>query len=110
MIKPPILVSTDDVSVFETVEDAERYLEPPEVESGMEVFDSIGQPVRAVIAKKWLGNEIVRFEEIPNAVPRPGELRRHLLTLLSGDSLDTTQLDSMTLAELWTHAARHYSR
>jgi len=39
-MKPPIVVVTDDVDIFQTVTDAERYIEVPEVRKGIEASDS----------------------------------------------------------------------
>ena len=56
-MRPPIIVVSDDVDVFDSVEAAERYLEPWQLD-GLRVYDRNGQRTIAKTAKGFMA-EIV---------------------------------------------------
>jgi hypothetical protein len=95
----PILVVSDDVEIFRTIEDAEKHLEPPDV-GRIKVFDSDGRPVKVALGKRLL-SEVVRLEVDPASPPQVGELRSNLIRLISGRTEIADDLNALSLDELW---------
>ena len=96
-IKPPIIVDEPgDPDVFESIEDAERYLEPIDVEANRFVaFDGEGRLLRLTSTPRSVTIEAA--EEVPNH----GEVVRELLIefLKNCGSVDPN-LSSLSLEEL----------
>src|SRR5262245_363185 len=107
-MKPPIVVVSDDVDVFLSIADAERYLEAWEVRQGdLKIFDAEARPIRAVIARRVLA-EVVKLEEDPEGEPQPDELRKILVRFLSAADGSFSDLSERTsLEELVTRAANY---
>jgi hypothetical protein len=109
-MKEPIVVVSDDVDLFSSVRDAERYLEAPEVRTGVRVLDATGKPLRAVIIKRFLA-EVVRLEEDPNAAANIQELRTGLLRLIGGRGrIAEESLADLPLDELIAQAQKYLTR
>jgi hypothetical protein len=106
-------MASDDIDVFETVRFAERYLEPPDVVDRLQVFDRDGHPVKAVVENQKrlfvFSNEVVRLQEMPDAVPRPDALREHLVQFISVRHIvDRASAEMMTLGDLWKSIPSDY--
>lgn len=109
-MKPPILVISDDVDLFESARDAERYLEAPEVREGITVLDADGRPIRALIVKKFLA-DVVRLEGDPEAAPDVPALRAGLIRLISGrEGVPNEDLTQLSLEELLRRGLVHVTR
>ena len=82
-MRGPIIVLSDDVELFESVADAERYLEAPDVRSGniRKVYDRDGRKLRPVIRKGPLGAEHVEIADTPET-PDVEEFRDGIVQLL----------------------------
>src|SRR5688572_27081240 len=63
-MKPPILLVSDDIDVFASVDAAERYLEAPDAPN-TKAFDRDGCPLRVSVAHGFLSNELVKIEANP---------------------------------------------
>jgi hypothetical protein len=107
-MRPPIVIISDDFDIFESVVDAERYVEPPDVRAGrIKIYDRDGRPIRASIEKRLLA-EVVRFEDQEGAEPKPEELRlkiANFLTKVDGSTRDTYAM--MSLEELLDRALKY---
>jgi hypothetical protein len=58
-MKPPIIVNDNgDLLAFDTVEKAERYLEPQDVREDNELFDGEGRVLKEVIVKHLLAKRV----------------------------------------------------
>ena len=110
-MKPPIIVVQDDIDVFLSVTDAERYMESRDVRRGrVRVFDSEARPIRASIARRALA-EVVRLEEDPDADRQPAELKSILTRFLSSRGESSTSVsECVSLEELIGRAANYPSR
>lgn len=96
-IKPPIIVDErGDTDVFESIEFAERYLEPIDVEDNRLVaFDSEGRLLRLMSTPRTVTIEAA--EEVPNH----GEVVRELLIkFLRNCGSNDPNLSSLSLQEL----------
>jgi len=96
-IKPPIIVEeSGDTEVFESIEYAERYLEPIDVEEERYVaFDSTGRLLRLTATPQSVTIEAA--EEVPNH----GEVVRELLIrFLKHCGSSDPDLSSLSLEEL----------
>lgn len=114
-ITPPVFVRSDDLYIFDTVADAESWLEPVDVEPDKHGYDAEGRAllVRVVgkVKKGWLGIdqsgarvEVSLAEESPtHAEELRGELVRWL-TAIDG------AVPAGGLAELVERARRHVVR
>jgi hypothetical protein len=51
-IRPPIFVYADDLYIFDSVEEAESYLEPVDVEPGEVAYDAEGRLLQVVVRGK----------------------------------------------------------
>jgi hypothetical protein len=96
-IQPPVIVDeSGDTDVFETIEYAERYLEPIDVEEERYVaFDSAGRLLRLSATPQSV--HIEAAEEIPNHAEVVHEL---LLKFLNDCGSDDPRLSSLSLGEL----------
>ena len=96
-IKPPIIVDeTGYITVFETIEYAERYLEPIDVEEERFVaFDSTGRLLRLTATPRSVHVEAA--EEVPNHAEVVREL---LIEFLNTYVPNDPQLSSLSLEEL----------
>jgi hypothetical protein len=109
-MKGPVLVVSDDVDLFASVRDAERYLEAPEIRTGAKVFDATGRPLRAVVVRRFLA-EVVELEEDPHAPANVPALRAGLIRLIAGRGrMREESLVDLTLEELIAHARQHIAR
>jgi hypothetical protein len=96
-MKPPIIVNDNgDVLVFESVQNAERYLEPYDVRKCNEVFDSEGRRLKQVIVRHGLSKR-VKLEPIS----LPGAATHRLRELLS-DFLTRVDVTSEKPLEQWS--------
>jgi hypothetical protein len=106
-VKEPILVVSDDVDLFHSVRDAERYLEAPEARTGVRVLDAAGRPLRAVVVRKFLA-KVVTLEEEPDAPADVPSLRVGLIRLIAGRAqVPEESLVHLPLEELIAHARQH---
>lgn len=111
-MKPPIIVNNrGDVGIFETIEAAERYLEPIDIRHGEYVIlDSEGRQLEGVIATRLL-NEFVKLQPAPKSGADPEALRQVLIGFLSRvDNLPEDALSLRSLPQLITDALRHRIR
>src|SRR5262249_38806052 len=70
-----VIVITDDIDVFETLADAERYLEPFLLRSpGFSVLDCSGRQLSAVVQTRGLA-QVVRLVDDPQAKPDESRVR-----------------------------------
>ena len=83
-VRGPIIVLSDDINLFATVEGAERYLEPPDLRSGniLEIYDRDGRALTARVVKGFLGAERVKIEATDEA-PQIERFRGPLIELLT---------------------------
>jgi hypothetical protein len=108
-MKPPIIVTEPgDVDIFESVLDAERYLEAPSVKEGrLKVYDSEGRLLsleqESASDLKLLGVTLVidpgtvKIGREESAVMHEGELRHVLVEYLSATGVDQKSLEGATL-------------
>src|SRR4051812_36368217 len=84
MPKPPIYIyEPADLSVFSSVESAERYIEPPEIRSNACYFyDAEGAILEGTVFKDQRGIEQCKLTESPDKRARPEELRRIIIEFL----------------------------
>lgn len=96
-IKPPVIVDeTGDTDVFESVEHAEMYLEPIDVEHNRFIaFDSVGRLLRLIPTTPRITIEAA--EEVPNHAER---LRELLIQFLKNRRVTDSNLSNLSLAEL----------
>jgi hypothetical protein len=97
-IKPPIIVhDPGDIDVFDSIESAERYLEPIDVEENilLVAFDSVGRLLRLLPTTPRVTIEAA--EEVPNHAEQVREL---LIKFLKDCRSTEPNLSSLTLAEL----------
>jgi hypothetical protein len=104
-MRPPILVVDDDIEVFDSVQNAERSLEPYDIESTT-VCDAEGRRLVLELAKRGLA-DVVRLRQTDEIVDEV-QLRSYLIRFLrTRDAVDLS--DRIALKELWDLAARHSS-
>jgi hypothetical protein len=109
-MKEPILVISDDVDLFESVRAAERYLEAPEIRTGVTVLDAAGRLLRAVVVRKLLA-EVVVLEEDPEAPINVAALRAGLTRLVVGRGrLPAESVAHLPLEQLIMRASQHITR
>jgi hypothetical protein len=109
-MKPPIIIQCDEVLIFETVSDAERYLEPADVfDKELKAYDSEGRvlELKGVDTKKteFLGMTAYSGTKVylESAEPDPthGEgLKRVLRDLLEQRGVDPIWLGEANLSDL----------
>ena len=103
-MKPPITIDDHgDLSIFERLEDAEKYVEPIDVSSGdLVAYDSEGRLLRGRIVKTrlfgWGGG--VKFELAEDVPQHALALRQSLIEFLvelgePGDVLETESLPDL---------------
>jgi hypothetical protein len=113
-ITPPIFICADDLYAFRSVEAAESYLEPVDVDPGERGFDSEGRLlnvlVRGEVKQGWLGIDQRQARvEIVLAEPNPThaeELRARLGAWL-GLVDRMPELAMARLSDLVARAKRH---
>lgn len=107
-MQPPIVVDNKgDVSVFDSVEKAERYLEPIDIRNNEYViYDGEGRLLRGVIVKHLLA-ERVKLEPISEPGAPASRLRDVLVDFLGqvGTRLEKP-LEQCSLEELLTDTLR----
>jgi len=108
-MRPPIIVNNrGDVGIFDSVERAERDLEPIDIRNGEYViYDSEGRLVECVITTRFL-NETVRLHPSPEGEVNPEALRQVVIDFLS--RVNTTPAESLSprpLEQLIADALRH---
>jgi hypothetical protein len=103
-MKPPITIDDHgDISLFEAVEDAERYVEPIDVTSNdLVAYDSEGRLLRGRIVKRGFLNlgRAVRLEPAENEPLHAPVLRERLIGFLiklgePRDPLEAASLDAL---------------
>jgi hypothetical protein len=104
-MKPPILVVTDDVEIFDTVRSAERSLEPQDIHRTA-VYDRDGLRIVPEVSRRGLAN-VVALRETNERIGEP-ELRQHLTRFLRTHQRDALPSDC-TLDQLWESAEKHVS-
>jgi hypothetical protein len=110
-VPTPVVVVCDDVLVFEDVKVAERYLEPSALEEPLRIFDRNGRLLRASVERGFLGNEVVRIIEDPEASTYANELREALLRLLRAAEPDAISAhSSLSVPELFEKAFKYPTR
>jgi hypothetical protein len=112
-MKAPIIVVSDDVDVFEDVKAAERYLEPPEVRSGMRLYDRDARPIQALVVKRgprFFGTEHVQLADIDGAEPDSDEVRALLTRFLRALEHVPESAEPPSLDDLWNRAIRYRTR
>jgi hypothetical protein len=111
-MRAPIIAESDDVDIFESVQAAEAYLEPPDVRSGIRLYDRDSRPIRASIVQsgRFFGSEHVQLVEIEESAPAADEVRALLTRFLSGIKQLPEGQDSLSLDELWNRALPHKTR
>jgi hypothetical protein len=97
LIEPPVIVDEKGpIYIFESVETAERYLEPIDVEENRYVaFDSVGRLLRIIPTTPVVTIEAA--EELSNHAARVREL---LIKLLQDCGSTDPKLSNLTLPEL----------
>ena len=107
-MRAPILVIGDDVDVFDSVQDAERYLEPPDVsDTAVRVYDAEGRVLTCVIERRLL-NEVVRFKET-DGPPDVAGLRAALIEFINARDPLMSVNEVEELDVLWEQALRFRS-
>ena len=98
-IKPPVIVDeTGDIDVFESVEAAEIYLEPIDVENDRFVaFDSVGRLLRLLPTTPRV--TIESAEEFPNHAGRLRELLIQFLKDCGSTDPDVSKLEVPELVQ-----------
>ena len=113
-MKPPFIVDdSGDLSIFETLEEAERYLEPNDVEPGKCLaYDSEGCCFEGFDESKWFRHRVRLRPREGQPTHAPELLRDQLLYVLGGLETKETheQLASLPLHELVAVAVEHLVR
>jgi hypothetical protein len=101
-MKPPIFVfEPNDLTIFESVENAERYIEPPEVRDGSLFFyDSEGRVLEGSVYKDSRGIELCRISEGKECKFVPDTLREVISSSLELLGYSREDLDRMDLSRL----------
>ena len=107
-MRAPILVIDDDIDVFETINQAERCLEAPDVRRGrMLIYDLDGRRVHPVITRRLLA-EVVKLEEHESPDLHVVELRGALVRFLEArESADGPEYEELTIEELLERALKY---
>jgi len=84
-MKAPIIADNrGDLHVFESVDQAERYIEPIDVKNNeWTIYDSEGRSVEAVITRRWGFPERVVLTARDQIPRHSNELRSRLITFLT---------------------------
>jgi hypothetical protein len=109
-MKPPLIVVSDDVDVFGDVKAAETYLEPPDVRSGMRLYDRDGRPIQASIVKRGprvFRTEHVQLADIDGAEPDSQEVTALLIRFLRDREQLPESEEPPSLDELWSRAIEY---
>ena len=102
-MRAPILVVSDDTAVFDSVQAAERYLEPPDVKDlDVRVYDADGLLLQCVIERRFLAN-VVRFKET-DGPPDVVALRAALVEFINARTPLTRSNEPKELEGLWRQA------
>ena len=106
-MKPPVIVDENgSVNVFDSIEAAERYLEPIDVENDEYIaYDSEGRLLKLIPVHP--GIRIESAENEPNHKP---ELHRVLVEFLSHIEGDGDELRDTTLSDLVTRALKYTTK
>jgi len=107
-MRPPIIAvdSSGDVLIFDSVQSAERYLEPIDVLHGEYViYDARGCELTASLAPRGRGITIAEREPARRRQP---ELRQHLIAFLAAAGEDEDSLEGLSLEELVALGQRKY--
>jgi hypothetical protein len=111
-MQPPIIVDDKgDVSIFDSVEQAQRYLEPIDIRNGEYViYDREGRLLRGVIVKHFLA-ERVKLEPASEPGAATTRLRQVLVDFLVrvGPRMEK-KLDQMSLEDLLAEMQRFQSK
>jgi hypothetical protein len=101
ILEPIFIYDPVDLLVFETIWQAERYIEPIDANDGI-YFDAAGQILKVSIEKDLKGiarttigeNDLVQYNKV--------ELQRIIIDTLEYVNYSRTELESKTFAELLT--------
>jgi hypothetical protein len=114
MIEPPVILwNNGDIVVFETVADAQRYVEPVDVQNGeYKAFDAKGQSLELIGETRRTGRifrhesaaVVIRESQPPG--PHRDELRRILVDVLIRRGTPKAELLERSLATLIDEVAR----
>jgi len=101
-MKPPIIADNrGDVLVFETVEKAERYLEPIDVKNNeYEIYDAGGWRLTASVIRDSRGRERVRLSLNQPPIQDQDKLRTILLEYLSAVMNPKEAIDNCSFEQL----------
>lgn len=103
MDAPIVVHENGDVVIFASVERAERYLEPIDVEAGrLTAYDSAGRLLRLVPTSPRITIEAAEAEPTHNE-----ELRESLRELLSHVGVAEDQIDRMSIQEMVKRALEY---
>jgi hypothetical protein len=98
-MKPPITIDDHgDINIFETIEEAEKYVEPIDARRGDFVaYDSEGRLLRSQIVKRGLLGPRVKLEPTETVPKHASALRARLIGFLSklGESRPLLEADSL---------------
>jgi hypothetical protein len=99
MTPPIFVVDSGDVLIFESVEKAERYLEPIDFkQGGCPIYDSEGCLIQAIITKnKYV--ERIHLKAVDSEPPHLNELRESLIEFLKQVTKEGDVLNCITLNE-----------
>lgn len=101
-MKEPIIVAENgDVDIFESVEKAERYIEPIDVKIGDNVFyDSEGRVLRAFVVNDSRGIEKTVITSNEDEKINHSELKKILIDFLEYLNYPRLELEEMELSSL----------
>lgn len=101
-MKEPIIVTENgDIDIFESVEKAERYIEPIDVKTGDSVFyDSEGRILQASVIEDSRGIEKTVIEDGKEYRVNNSELKRILIDFLEYLDYPRHELEVMELSSL----------
>lgn len=106
----PLLVIDDDVDIFETIEAAERNIEPADVRQGrLVIYDKEGRIVRPLIVKRLLA-EVVEFDRTASTESNVDAVRSGLVRFLrTRESAGEPDYEGLPLDALFARALKYKS-
>ena len=111
-MKPPIFVyEPHDLTIFESLENTERYIEPPEVKNGkLSFYDSDGRILEGSVYIDGRGIELCRISEGKECKFVPDELREIISSSLELLGYSREELDRMDLSRLSEESLKFKTR
>jgi hypothetical protein len=109
-ITPPLIVVDDDIDIFSTVAEAEKSLEPADVDSRrLRIYDRNGRLIRPIIQRRILA-EVVRLEWTPSQA-EPETVRDLLKKFLTGvERREMNDYSTLDLGQLWQMALQYATK